>query len=112
MQIIPSTWGQWAPKVQAQDPFDPYSNILVGAAFLANMREFCTQRGYTDPRWMLVAYNWGPNRLGKFWNEGGTWGDIPATQRNYASGIVQKSIDRAATTASFEELYPNVAQGQ
>ncbi len=112
MQIIPSTWGQWAPKVQAQDPFDPYSNILVGAAFLAHMREFCTQRGYTDPRWMLVAYNWGPNRLEKFWNGGGTWGDVPATQRNYASGIVQMSIDRAATTASFEELYPNVVQGQ
>jgi hypothetical protein len=109
MQVIPSTWGQWAPKVNVIDPFDPYSNISVGAAYLAYVRSYCLGRGYTDLRWALVAYNWGPNRLGRFWDDGGQWHDVPVTQRHYASGIVDAAIQRAATTASFEEFYPGVA---
>ena len=32
MQIIPSTWDEWAPQVGASDPLDPYSNVQIGRA--------------------------------------------------------------------------------
>jgi soluble lytic murein transglycosylase-like protein len=35
MQIYPTTWQEWSQKVGVTDPFDPYSNILVGAAYMA-----------------------------------------------------------------------------
>jgi hypothetical protein len=53
---------------------------------------------------MLVAYNWGPNRLNRFWLDGGTWQDIPARQQRYASGIIQMATNRAQTAGSFEEF--------
>lgn len=35
MQIMPATWAEWAPKIGAgNDPFDPYQNLRVGAAYL------------------------------------------------------------------------------
>ena len=105
MQVIPSTWNEWAPKVNVIDPFDPYGNIQVGAAYLAFVRDFCFERGYIHPRWMLVAYNWGPNRLSRFWEDGGTWDDLPATQRNYATTILDMAAQRALNPAVFDQIY-------
>ncbi len=111
MQVIPSTWDEWAPKtnVDANAPFDPYTNIQVGAAYLAYVRDFCAKRGYTGSEWMLIAYNWGPGRLGKFWDNGGVWGEIPATQRKYAITILNTAADRAFNPTAFDKIYAEVA---
>ena len=89
MQIIPSTWNEWAPRVGVSDPFDPYSNVLVGAAYLAFLREHFSDLGYTDPHWMLVAYNWGPYNLHILLENGGGWEEIPVPPRQYALDILQ-----------------------
>ena len=39
MQIKPSTWQEWSPKLGPIDPYDPYSNVLVGTAYLMPQRE-------------------------------------------------------------------------
>lgn len=108
MQIIPATWNEWAPKANVIDPFDPYSNITVGAAYLAFVRDFCNERGYSDPRWMLVAYNWGPNRLDRFWTDGGTWNDLPLTQRNYAVIILSIAAQRASNPTLGQAIYADI----
>jgi soluble lytic murein transglycosylase-like protein len=89
MQIIPTTWNEWAPRVGARDPFDPYSNVLVGATYLAFLRDHFQRRGHAEPHWMLVAYNWGPANLESLLDNNGNWGDIPAPQRQYALEILQ-----------------------
>src|SRR5690606_21801986 len=38
MQVLPSTWREWAPAVGAKDPFDAYSNTLVASAYLDYVR--------------------------------------------------------------------------
>lgn len=88
MQIIPDTWQQWAPVVGVSDPYDPYSNIQVGAAFLADVRDYCLSRGRTDTYWMLIAYNWGPENVGDIFDRNGGWDDVPTTQRQYAINIM------------------------
>ena len=89
MQIIPSTWNEWAPKVGVTDPFDPYSNVLVGAAYLAYVREFAMVRGHPEPQWMLIGYNWGPDNLAKLFAANGNWAQVPARTRNYTLKILQ-----------------------
>ena len=96
MQIIPLTWNEWAPKVGVSDPYDPYSNVLVGAAYLAFLREYFADQGYHDQRWMLIAYNWGPYNLDQFLAGGGDWSQVPDPQRRYALRILQ-----ADSTASI-----------
>ncbi len=91
MQIIPSTWNEFAPQVGVTDPFDPYSNVLVGATYLVYLREHFGELGYTDPHWMLVAYNWGPYNLHTLLANGGSWEEIPALPRQYALDILQIS---------------------
>jgi len=105
MQVIPATWNEWAPKVNVYDPFDPYSNILVGAAYLAHIRDFCLARGRSEPHWMLLGYNWGPYRLDQFFERGGTWEQIPPEQRQYISTILKTATARALSSTSFEDFY-------
>jgi hypothetical protein len=109
MQIIPTTWNEWAPKLNVYDPFDPYSNIMVGAAYLAHVREFCMARGRSEPHWMLVGYNWGPDRLSRFLDGGGTWDQVPPAQRKYASGILELAANRALNASIADEIYSNEA---
>jgi soluble lytic murein transglycosylase-like protein len=89
MQIVPGTWDEWAPRIGVTDPHDPYSNVLVGAAYLAFLRDYFSERGYTDERWMLVAYNWGPYNLQQFLEDGGQWTDVPKIRRRYALNILR-----------------------
>lgn len=91
MQILPSTWDEWAPHVDVSDPFDPYSNVLVGAAYLAFLRDYFASMGYSESHWMLVSYNWGPNNLQLLLNGGGGWNDIPTSVQNYALDILDTS---------------------
>lgn len=89
MQIHPVTWGVWAPQVGVADPYDPYSNVQVAAAFLAHLKSFCQARGYTDPHWMLIGYNWGPNNLNRIFQANGGLEQVPDKPRHYASTILQ-----------------------
>ncbi len=89
MQIMPTTWNEWAPKVGATDPWDPYSNVLVAAAYLDYLRGYCSDIGYPGDECMLVAYNWGPHNLRELVDSGEDWGQVPAKVRHYAYGILQ-----------------------
>jgi len=109
MQISPPTWEEWAAKVGVDDPFDPYSNILVGAAYLDFVRKLCTDRGHSEPHCMLVAYTWGPNRLDRFFKNGGTWVEVPAARRRYANRIVEMASTREDNADFFEEVYLNIS---
>ncbi len=88
MQIMPTTWDEWAPKVGATDPWDPYSNVLVAAAYLSYLKGYCSDIGYPGDECMLVAYNWGPHNLHELVDNGEDWGQVPAKVRHYASDIL------------------------
>jgi membrane-bound lytic murein transglycosylase F len=89
MQIYPATWREFAPKVNVSDPFDSYSNVLVGAAYLDYLRTLLADLGYPELQWMLVAYNWGPDSLREFLAGGGTWESLPAQPRQYAIDVLR-----------------------
>lgn len=89
MQIIPTTWSRWAPQVGVTDPFDPYSNIQVGAAYLAYARDVAQAHGYTQDYWMLIGYNWGTTNLDRLLAQNGTWAQVPLKQQYYALTILQ-----------------------
>lgn len=88
MQVLPGTWREWAPTVGASDPFDSYGNVLVAAAYLNYLRDMFSQRGHSDPKWMLVAYNWGPDKLLAFLNRGQQWEDLDPGLRRYAEDVL------------------------
>lgn len=112
MQITPPTWDEWAPKVGVEDPFDPYSNIQVGAAYLAFVRNLCAKRGHSEPHCMLVAYHWGPSRLDRLFKKGGTWDEVPASQRQYAQQIINIAKKRKRNPAFLEKFYADLAAEQ
>ncbi len=91
MQILPDTWREWAPVVGANDPFDAYSNTLVAAAYLDYLRTLFGQRGYAEVQWMLVAYNWGPDKLLEHLGAGAAWEELPDLRRRYAERILEIS---------------------
>jgi soluble lytic murein transglycosylase-like protein len=80
MQIMPVTWAEWSPQVGVSDPFDPYSSVLVGAAYLAFLRDYFGDMGYSEERWMLAAYNWGPDNVRQLLENGGGWEQVPILQ--------------------------------
>ena len=89
MQVLPATWREWAPTVGANDPFDAAANTLVAAAYLDHVRGLMGQRGLPQAQWMLVAYNWGPDRLAQFLEAGGAWEQLPAERAQYAADILR-----------------------
>ncbi|MGB0389008.1 MAG: transglycosylase SLT domain-containing protein, partial [Ardenticatenaceae bacterium] len=101
MQILPSTWDEFAPKAGVSDPFDPVSNVQVGATYLAYVRDQLIWRGYPEEYWALVAYNWGPNNLGRLLKDEGNWGGIPILRQNYAYDIIDQI---ASPTANWWHL--------
>jgi hypothetical protein len=103
MQIIPSTWDEWAPKMGVTDPFDPYSNILVAAAYLAYVRDYSRANGYLEEHWALVGYNWGPDHLRQIFEENGNFADVPEKQRHYVLAILQA---RAGGVERWKERSP------
>ncbi|OQY48722.1 MAG: hypothetical protein B6242_01505 [Anaerolineaceae bacterium 4572_78] len=91
MQVIPSTWHEVTPTVGVtDDPYDPYNNILVGAAYLAYVRDYCQAQGLEYPKWTLVGYNWGINNINKLLKANKGWNDVPPKQKRYAMTILQR----------------------
>lgn len=89
MQVLPGTWREWAPAVDATDPFDAYSSVQVAAVYLDHLRTRLTAQGYTGPEWMLIAYHWGPEQLNGFLTDGGTWETLPEARRQYVTEILR-----------------------
>jgi soluble lytic murein transglycosylase-like protein len=89
MQILPLTWSEWAPRVGVIDPYDPASNVQVAAAYLVFLQNYSRARGYTEPYWMLIGYNWGPNNLRQLFQQQGKLDDVPELPRHYALKILQ-----------------------
>jgi soluble lytic murein transglycosylase-like protein len=94
MQIMPGTWNEWAPLVEVDDPWDPYSNVLVGTAYFSYVHGYFSSLGYVDQRWALAAYNWGPERVLQIIDRQGNWQAIPLPQRQYVADILL-GIDQA-----------------
>jgi hypothetical protein len=88
MQIMPATWNEWAPLVLVDDPWDPYSNVAVGAAYFSYIHGYFSSLGYADPRWALAAYNWGPERVLQILDRNGQWQEIPLITRQYVADIL------------------------
>ena len=88
MQIMPATWQEWAPRVNASDPFDPLDCVRVSAAYLLWVAKQLRQVGRPEPHWTLVAYNWGIGNVLQLLRIGGGWSSTPEICQDYASGIV------------------------
>ena len=88
MQILPSTWDEFAPQVAAANPFDPRENVQVAAAYLIYLQDFFLGLKTNDLRWVLVAYNWGPERVRRLLAGGGRWEDVPTQQQGYVADIL------------------------
>ena len=88
MQILPSTWDEFAPQVEATSPFNPVENAQVAGVYLAYLQDFLIGLGTNDLRWVLVAYNWGPGRVRHLLAGGGKWEDVPAPQQRYVTDIL------------------------
>ena len=66
-----------------------YSNVQVAAVYLDYLRGRLAPQGHPEKEWMLVAYNWGPDRLNDFLAGGGAWADLPEARRRYAEDILR-----------------------
>ncbi len=89
MQILPGTWHEWAPAVKAADPLDSYSNVLVAAVYLDYLRTTLSQHGHPQVEWMLVAYNWGIDKVLRHLDSGQSWDDLPQERRQYAEDVLR-----------------------
>lgn len=91
MQILPTTWQEFAPSITT-DPFDPYSNAQVAATYLLYIQEYLAAWNHHDLRWVLAAYNWGPERTRQFLNNGGDWSTLPERQQRYVANILESAF--------------------
>lgn len=92
MQILPSTWDEFAPLHLAHAPFDARNNAEVAAAYLLYLQDYLDQLGHGDIQWVLVAYNWGPNNVRKVLASGGDWSQVPQRRRQYAADILEAAF--------------------
>ena len=89
MQILPGTWKEFAPKVNADDPFDSNSNVRVAAVYLNYLQELLQEPAQGDIRWVLVAYNWGPDEVLGYLNSGQTWEELSPNLKKYADDVLR-----------------------
>ena len=89
MQIMPDTWREWSGVVKSPDPFDTYSNVLVAAVYLDYLRTTLGKRDHAQVKWMLVAYNWGIDKVLHHLDNGLGWDDLPKESRQYAQNIMR-----------------------
>lgn len=89
MQVHPATWREWAPAVDAADPFDSYSNVLVAATYLDYLRATLSKRGHPEVEWTLVAYNWGIDKVLKHLDSGQGWQELSPNRQAYAIEVLR-----------------------
>ena len=78
MQIMPATWAELRARQRlGSDPYDPYDNIIAGAAYIRTLLD-----RYGSPGW-IAAYNAGPGRYEASLNGR----PLPAETRAYVASI-------------------------
>lgn len=78
VQVMPATAVYYDPSVEADDLYDPATNLRIGLRFFRDLLE----RYDGDLRLALLAYNRGPSRLGELLRRG-------VDPRNgYASSVI------------------------
>lgn len=79
MQLEPGTYQEMAGRYGlGQDPFNPYNNIMAGAAYIHEMYQIYGSPGF------LAAYNAGPGRLDNYLDY---HRPLPDETRNYVAMI-------------------------
>lgn len=110
MQIIPLTWHDVAPSLGVSDPYDAYSNVLVGGTYFAQLRDHFVAQGYSDVRIVLVAYNWGPSNVQAVLQNGGGWNEFPPSTQQYAQYILQ--VRDGGFTPEMDALLQRLVNGR
>lgn len=110
MQIMPATWNVWAPKAGVSDPFDPYSNLQVSATYQVYLREYFSGKGHPGNKWMLAAYNWGPDNALQVIESGADWGDVPLHVRRYVLKIMQTDSHPVLSDPRLQESVGGVRE--
>lgn len=90
MQILPATWDEFAPA--PANPFDPRENVQVSASYLVYLQDYLRQWQTNDLRWLLAAYNWGPDNVRRLLARGGRWEDVPSLQQRYVNDILRAAF--------------------
>ena len=94
MQVMPETYQELQARYDlGDDPYDPHSNILAGAAYLREMYDIYGSPGF------LAAYNAGPKRLDDYLSNNRA---LPDETRRYVAMIgprIQGSAPRVASPA-------------
>lgn len=81
MQIMPATWEELRIKYGlGDDPFDPRSNTMAGAAYLREMLDRFGPKGF------LAAYNAGPQRYQEHLSKGRP---LPRETIDYVATLIQ-----------------------
>ncbi len=92
LQIPLSVWERRAPERGLTDPYEPYSNLLLAAEYLSELRLLCQQAGYEGAHWWLAAYRLEPGSIEALLAREGSWGDIPPPIQQYALDIVRATM--------------------
>jgi hypothetical protein len=94
MQLEPGTYQEMAARYGlGNDPFNPYSNIMAGAAYIHEMYQVYGSPGF------LAAYNAGPGRLDNYLDY---HAPLPDETRNYVAMIGPR----------IEGIYPAQRSGE
>lgn len=82
MQLMPSTWRDMSVELAlGDDPFEPRSNVLAGAAYLRRMYDRYGSPGF------LAAYNAGPGRYDRYLAGSAS---LPSETRNYVARLAPR----------------------
>lgn len=88
MQILPSTWDEFAPPEEALEPFAPEDNVQVAVRYLVYLQDTLAKWGLVEVKWVLAAYNWGPDNVRQLLDRGEGWEQLPSLQRRYVGDIL------------------------
>lgn len=79
MQVMPETYDEMRERYSlGADPYDPYNNIMAGAAYMREMYDIYGSPGF------LAAYNAGPYRLDDYLSNNRA---LPSETRRYVAMI-------------------------
>lgn len=82
MQIMPDTYAELQARYRlVNDPYEPRSNIMAGAAYIREMYERFGSPGF------LAAYNAGPNRLNDYLDGSRP---LPSETVNYVASVAPR----------------------
>jgi len=97
MQVMPATYDELSQQYNlGPDPYDPYNNIMAGAAYMREMYDIYGSPGF------LAAYNAGPNRLDDYLSNNRP---LPDETRRYVAMIGPEIVGIEPARRSPAEQY-------